>query len=208
MVEQRALKGMKLRTKAFQKMIKLRVLKIDNLHISGDVELLSKELRWLSWKLEKLVVLNMRGSNIQEFGLNLQRLDLSDCKRLRSTPNFKGSRSLETLWLQNCSSLKEIHPSIGNLDRLICLMKQSLRINLECNEIPDWCSNKVTAPSICLTMPTVHNKEYKFSGMVLWFVYPLCDVILLQHFIVTVAYICLQLFRGLGLLIYLTVMEK
>uniref|UniRef100_M1AJ87 TIR-NBS disease resistance n=1 Tax=Solanum tuberosum TaxID=4113 RepID=M1AJ87_SOLTU len=138
----------------------------------------------------------------------LKRLDLSDCKRLRSTPNFKGSRSLETLWLQNCSSLKEIHPSIGNLDRLICLMKQSLRINLECNEIPDWCSNKVTAPSICLTMPTVHNKEYKFSGMVLWFVYPLCDVILLQHFIVTVAYICLQLFRGLGLLIYLTVTEK
>ncbi|KAH0711985.1 hypothetical protein KY289_007944 [Solanum tuberosum] len=219
-VEQRALKGMKLSTKAFQKMIKLRVLKIDNLHISGDVELLSKELRWLSWKgcplkcvpsifpAEKFVVLNMRGSNIQEFGLNLQRLDLSDYKRLRSTPNFKGSRSLETLWLQNCSSLKEIHPSIGNLDRLICLMKQSLRINLECNEIPDWCSNKVTAPSICLTMPTVHNKEYKFSGMVLWFVYPLCDVILLQHFIVTVAYICLQLFHGLGLLIYLTVTEK
>ncbi|KAG5575826.1 hypothetical protein H5410_055960 [Solanum commersonii] len=147
-VEQRALKGMKLSTKAFQKMIKLRVLKIDNLHISGDVELLSKELRWLSWKgcplkcvpsnfpAEKLVVLNMRGSNIQEFGLNLQRLDLSDCKRLRSTPNFKGSRSLETLWLQNCSSLKEIPPSIGNLDRLSCLMKQSLRINLECNEIP------------------------------------------------------------------------
>ncbi|KAG5575825.1 hypothetical protein H5410_055959, partial [Solanum commersonii] len=57
-------------------------------------------------------------------------------------------------------------------------------------------------------MPTVHNKEYKFSGMVLWFVYPLCNVILLQHFIVTVAYICLQLFRGLGLLIYLTVTEK
>ncbi|XP_049345008.1 disease resistance protein RUN1-like [Solanum verrucosum] len=227
-VEQRALKGMKLSTKAFQKMIKLRVLKIDNLHISGDVELLSKELRWLSWKgcplkcvpsnfpAEKLVVLNMRGSNIQEFGLNLQvcysilqfhvycYIAISwfdDCKRLRSTPNFKGSQSLETLWLQNCSSLKEIHPSIGNLDRLICLMKQSLRINLECNEIPDWCSNKVTAPSICLTMPTVHNKEYKFSGMVLWFVYPLCDVILLQHFIVTVAYICLQLFRGLCLLL-------
>ncbi|WMV48342.1 hypothetical protein MTR67_041727 [Solanum verrucosum] len=135
-VERHALKGVKLSTKAFQKMIKLRVLKIDNLNISGDFELLSKELRWLSWEgcplkcipsnfpSEKLVFLNMKGSNIQEFGLNLQycrnlkKLDLSDCKRLRSTPNFSGSRSLETLWLQNCSCLKEIHPSIGNLDRL------------------------------------------------------------------------------------------
>ncbi|XP_055813928.1 disease resistance protein RUN1-like [Solanum dulcamara] len=135
-VDRRALKGVKVSTKAFQKMINLRVLKIDDLHISGDVELLSKELRWLSWEgcplkcipsnfpAEKLVVLNMKESNIQEFDLNLQyctslkKLDLSDCKRLRSTPNFKGSRSLRTLMLQNCSSLKEIHPSIGNLDRL------------------------------------------------------------------------------------------
>ncbi|WMV48343.1 hypothetical protein MTR67_041728 [Solanum verrucosum] len=135
-LERHALKGVKLSTKAFQKMIKLRVLKIDDLHISGDFELLSKELRWLSWKgcplkcipsnflAEKLVILNMKGSNIEEFGLNLQycrslkELNLSDCKRLRSTPNFRGSRSLETLSLENCSSLKEIHPSIGNLERL------------------------------------------------------------------------------------------
>ncbi|KAK4732844.1 hypothetical protein R3W88_025832 [Solanum pinnatisectum] len=138
-VERRALKGVKLTTKAFQKMINLRVLKIDNLYISGDVELLSKELRWLSWEgcplkcipsnfpVEKLVVLNMRESNIQEVGLDFQCcrslkvLNLSDCKRLRSTPNFRGSRSLETLYLDNCSSLKKIHPSIGNLDSLITL---------------------------------------------------------------------------------------
>lgn len=122
-------------------MINLRVLIIDGkLHISGDFELLSKELRWLSWKecplkcipsnfpAEKLVVLNMKGSNIQEFGLNLQycrnlkKLDLSDCKRLRRTPNFNNSRSLESLWLSGSSSLKEIHTSIGNLDRLTCLV--------------------------------------------------------------------------------------
>ncbi|KAG5588607.1 hypothetical protein H5410_049041 [Solanum commersonii] len=120
-------------------MIKLRVLKIDDLHISGDFELLSKELRWLSWEgcplkcvpsnfpSDKLVFLNMKGSNIQELGLNLQycrnlkKLDLSDCKHLRNTPNFSGLRGLETLWLGNCSSLKEIHPSIGNLDRLTAL---------------------------------------------------------------------------------------
>ncbi|KAH0641400.1 hypothetical protein KY285_037986 [Solanum tuberosum] len=430
-VERQALKGVNLSTEAFRKMKNLRVLKIDDLHISGDFELLSKELRWLSWEgcplkcipsnfpSEKLVFLNMKGSNIQEFGLNLQycrnlkKLDLSDCKRLRRTPNFKGSRSLEKLLLMNCSSLKEIHPSIGNLDRLtgltlygcekitdlpssICQLKSlrilvitdcsslqtlpvdigdmqrlsqlkarrtgirelpgsvemlklleleigglylgakrrfsqtrvhpvvslskfisilclsycgfsegdvprnigslsnlvhldlsgnnflylpfdfsnlpllvclflndcenlqtlpsisnleyfktlelkncqklvkitgldnlpsikrmdminctrlqnpfnegffsahalsissrehsvyelSLQINLESNEIPDWCSNKVTAPSICLTMPTVHNN--KFLGMVLWFVCRLCDVDEPEHFAVTVAHI-------------------
>ncbi|KAK4732845.1 hypothetical protein R3W88_025833 [Solanum pinnatisectum] len=148
-VERQALKGVKVSTKAFQKMINLRVLKIDDLHISGDFELLSQELRWLSWEgcplkcipsnfpSEKLVYLNMKGSNIQEFGLNLQycrnlkMLNLSDCKRLRRTPNFNGSRSLETLWLQNCSSLKEIHPSTGNLDRLT-----DLQLN-GCKKIPD-----------------------------------------------------------------------
>ncbi|WMV47317.1 hypothetical protein MTR67_040702, partial [Solanum verrucosum] len=84
-VEGQALKGVNLSTKAFQKMINLRVLIIDDkFYISGDFELLSKELRWLSWKecplkcilsnflAEKHVFLNIKGSNIEEFGLNLQ----------------------------------------------------------------------------------------------------------------------------------------
>uniref|UniRef100_M1DZE0 ATP binding protein n=1 Tax=Solanum tuberosum TaxID=4113 RepID=M1DZE0_SOLTU len=84
-VEGQTLKGVNLSPKAFQKMINLRVLIIDGkFHISGDFELLSKELRWLSWKecplkcmlsnfpAEKLVFLNIKGSNIEEFGLNLQ----------------------------------------------------------------------------------------------------------------------------------------
>ncbi|XP_059296933.1 disease resistance protein Roq1-like isoform X2 [Lycium ferocissimum] len=138
-VEGQALSGVSLSTKAFKKMKNLRVLIIDELHISGDFELLSKELRWFSWlkcplkcipskfPAEKLVVLDMKESNIQEFGLNLKHckslknLDLSYCKHLKRTPNFSGSQSLETLRLRGCSSLKEIHQSIGNLDRLIDL---------------------------------------------------------------------------------------
>uniref|UniRef100_M1ACW5 Tir-nbs-lrr resistance protein n=1 Tax=Solanum tuberosum TaxID=4113 RepID=M1ACW5_SOLTU len=173
-VERQALKGVKVSTKAFQKMKYLRVLKIDDLHISGDFELLSKELRWLSWKgcplkcipsnfpSEKLVFLNMKGSNIQEFGLNLQycrnlkKLDLSDCKSLRKTPNFNGSRSLKTLWLENCSSLKEIHPSIGNLDRLT-----DLKLN-GCKKITDLPSSICQLKSLqylyindCLSLQTL-----------------------------------------------------
>nr|XP_016468479.1 PREDICTED: putative disease resistance protein At4g11170 [Nicotiana tabacum] len=103
---------------------------MDELHISGDFGLLSKKLKWLSWQncplkyipsnfpAENLVVLDMSGSNMQEFRLNLQcfrslkKLNLSYCEQLRS---------LETLLLGGCTSLTEIHPSIGNLDRLIKL---------------------------------------------------------------------------------------
>nr|XP_009773803.1 PREDICTED: protein SUPPRESSOR OF npr1-1, CONSTITUTIVE 1-like [Nicotiana sylvestris]XP_009773804.1 PREDICTED: protein SUPPRESSOR OF npr1-1, CONSTITUTIVE 1-like [Nicotiana sylvestris] len=117
----------------------LRVLIMDELHISGDFGLLSKKLRWLSWKrcplkcipsnfpAENLAVLDMRESDIQEFQLNLQcctslkKLDLSYCEQLRRTPNFNGPQSLETLLLVGCSSLTLIHPSIGNLSRLIKL---------------------------------------------------------------------------------------
>nr|XP_016463294.1 PREDICTED: disease resistance protein TAO1-like [Nicotiana tabacum] len=138
-VDRRAFKGVNLSTKAFKKMENLRVLIMDELHISGDFGMLSKELKWLSWKkcplncipsnfpAENLVVLDMQESDIQEFRLNLQccrslkKLDLSYCKQLRSTPDFNGSLSLETLYLYGCSSLTEIHPSIGNLDRLIKL---------------------------------------------------------------------------------------
>ncbi|KAM3327186.1 hypothetical protein P3S67_002312 [Capsicum chacoense] len=70
-------------------------------------------------------------------------------------------------------------------------MKQYLDINLPSVEnIPDWCSVKVTAPSICFTMPTVHNNEgYKFLGMVVWFVIPLEKDPLLPpgYFFVTVS---------------------
>nr|XP_016508749.1 PREDICTED: disease resistance protein TAO1-like [Nicotiana tabacum] len=138
-VDRETLKGVHLSTKAFEQMKNLRVLITNELHISGDFGMLSKKLKWLSWRkcplkcipsnfpAENLVVLDMRKSDIQEFQLNLQccrslkKLNLSYCEQLRMTPNFNDSRSLETLLLGGCSSLTEIHPSIGNLDRLIKL---------------------------------------------------------------------------------------
>nr|XP_016508751.1 PREDICTED: disease resistance protein TAO1-like [Nicotiana tabacum] len=148
-VDRGTLNGVNLSTKAFEQMKNLRVLIMDELHISGDFGLLSKKLRWLSWKkcplkcipsnfpAENLVVLDMRESDIQEFQLDLQcckslkELNLSHCKQLRSTPNFNGSLSLENLHLYGCSSLTEIHPSIGNLSRL-CELSMS-----GCNRLMD-----------------------------------------------------------------------
>lgn len=67
-------------------------------------------------------------------------------------------------------------------------MKQGIGIYVQSNVIPDWFSNKVTAPLISLTMPTVHNKEYNFLGMVTWFVCHFRDALHWKHYSVNVAH--------------------
>uniref|UniRef100_M1ACW4 NBS-coding resistance gene protein n=1 Tax=Solanum tuberosum TaxID=4113 RepID=M1ACW4_SOLTU len=113
------LEGVELSTDAFKKMKKLRVLIINGLRIHGDLWHFPKELKWLSWQrchlkyippnfpAANLVVLNMEGSAIEEFGLNFQccprlkELNLSWCSALKKTPNFNGATNLETLKLQD-----------------------------------------------------------------------------------------------------------
>lgn len=83
-VDRWTLKGVNLMTKGFKKMKNNRVIIIDKLHISGDFELLSKELQWLPWQncplkfipsnfpAKNLVVIDMRKCDIHEFGLDQQ----------------------------------------------------------------------------------------------------------------------------------------
>ncbi|KVI05556.1 Leucine-rich repeat-containing protein, partial [Cynara cardunculus var. scolymus] len=52
---------------------------------------------------------------------NLKVVDLSFSTKLVRTPDFDGLPCLERLVLKNCTSLKEIHPSIGYHERLIFL---------------------------------------------------------------------------------------
>ncbi|KAL3329325.1 hypothetical protein AABB24_036433 [Solanum stoloniferum] len=148
----------------------------------------------------------------------LESLCLNDCENLHTLPSISNLEYLTTLELRNCQKLVKITglddlPSIEKMDMINCTCLQNplnegffsttalsilsrnhqllglpLQICLESNEIPDWCSNKVTAPSNCLTMPTVHNN--KFLGMVLWFVCHFGNVpTYLQYFDVTVAHI-------------------
>jgi hypothetical protein len=67
-----------LKTEAFVKMKNLRLLQINGVHLTGCLEHLSKELRWLCWHkcplkflpqnfhLENLVVLDMQHSNVKQ----------------------------------------------------------------------------------------------------------------------------------------------
>ncbi|PWA52135.1 NB-ARC domains-containing protein [Artemisia annua] len=66
---------------------------------------------------------------------NLKILDLHLSKNLKRTPDFKGLPCLERLNLMGCKRLKEIHPSIGNHERLVY-------VNMR------WCVKLKTFPPI------------------------------------------------------------
>jgi hypothetical protein len=72
------LEDVQLKTKAFAKMKKLRLLPIDGAYLSGCYEHFSKELRWLhrhkcslkflppNFPLENLVILDIQHSNVKK----------------------------------------------------------------------------------------------------------------------------------------------
>ena len=57
----------------------------------------------------------------------LRLLDLSDSKVLVKTPNFIGCPNLERLIFQGCTSLYELHPSVGALNKLTLLNLKDCR---------------------------------------------------------------------------------
>ncbi|KAM2040150.1 hypothetical protein PS2_033679 [Malus domestica] len=123
----------------FPKMPKLRLLRISNVTFSGCVKYLSNELQLLEWhecplssfpsnfQSNNLVELIMHSSFIKELWRGnqswrmLQFIDLSGSKYLIKTPNFSEAPNIETLVLQDCTRLVEVHPSIGVLKKLILL---------------------------------------------------------------------------------------
>ncbi|XP_038721239.1 disease resistance protein RPV1-like [Tripterygium wilfordii] len=129
--------AVKLDTKAFSIMQRLRLLQLTNMQFSGDSENFSKELRWLCWRgfpwkfipnnfyLENLVAMDMRYSNLRrvwndcKFLGKLKFLNLSHSQFLTHTPDFSKLPNLERLILKGCKSLVEIHQAIGQLDKLV-----------------------------------------------------------------------------------------
>lgn len=78
---------------------------------------------------------------------NLKILNLSDSTSLTKTPNFTGSPLLETLLLEGCTSLFEIHPSIGLLSKLVYLNMR------DCNSLKNLPENICNLSSLrCLNL--------------------------------------------------------
>ncbi|KDP34368.1 hypothetical protein JCGZ_11251 [Jatropha curcas] len=138
-LDTRATKEVTLSIESFAETRNLRLLQINAVNLTGEQEHRFEDLRWLCWhecpfeslppnlQLDNLVVLEMQCSNITEIWKDvkvlkkLKILDLSHSRHLAKTPNFSGLISLEKLILQGCTSLGEVHLSIGQLEKLVFL---------------------------------------------------------------------------------------
>ncbi|XP_018825308.2 TMV resistance protein N-like isoform X2 [Juglans regia] len=130
-----------LKAKAFSKMRKLRYLKFPDsrtIQWSGDPlkYMPTNELRFLEWpgyhlktlpssfQQKHLTVLRLYDSRIKQLWKgsmvlpNLKVFDPSNSKNLIETPDLTGIPNLESLNLDGCRSLCEVHPSIGSLKKL------------------------------------------------------------------------------------------
>nr|XP_017221811.1 PREDICTED: disease resistance protein RML1B-like [Daucus carota subsp. sativus] len=128
-----------LRTKAFSVMHKLRLLKLNNVQLSGGYKNFPKNLKWLCWHkyplrslpgdfpLSSLVAIDMQSSKLQTFNQgnmllgSLKFLNLSHCDGIVKTPDFAKLCALEQLLLEDCANLVEIDESIGMVGGLVLI---------------------------------------------------------------------------------------
>ncbi|KAJ6684447.1 LEUCINE-RICH REPEAT-CONTAINING PROTEIN, partial [Salix viminalis] len=108
--------------KAFSKMRKLRLLKINNMQLSEGLEDPSNKLQFLEWhfypskslsaglQVDMLVELHMPNSSIEQlwYGYkranNLEIIDFSNSLSLVRTPDFTSIPNLKRLILEGCIS--------------------------------------------------------------------------------------------------------
>ncbi|XP_031250548.1 disease resistance-like protein DSC1 [Pistacia vera] len=163
----------------------LRFLIVDNLkckdnnnkvHGFEGLEFDFAELRCFCWDVypftslplkfypENLVVLEMRNNNLEQLRtgiknlVNLKYIDLSYSKHLRKVSDLSQFPYLESLILEDCTSLFEITPPSQNLNKLVnlnlknCKNLISLPIGIQSKSLRDvilsGCSNLNIAPSI------------------------------------------------------------
>ncbi|XP_060187201.1 TMV resistance protein N-like isoform X3 [Lycium barbarum] len=138
-------------SKAFRNMPCLRLLIVKGEEVrhyepvSNTIEYLPSSLKWLDWSYysfeslpanfqpRNLVGLNMTFSSLIEFckepkAFNkLTILNLSFSENLIRTPCFSETPNLKRIILKSCLSLVEVHPSIGNLKKLIFLNMENCK---------------------------------------------------------------------------------
>ncbi|XP_016437935.2 disease resistance protein RPV1 isoform X2 [Nicotiana tabacum] len=139
-------------TDVFANMQKLKLLQFDHVELQGSFDVFPKRLRWLRWSelqlecmpidfpLESLVVIELHRSSLRriwhgvKFLKDLKIFDLSHSYELLRTPDFSGLPNLEKLILRYCTSLIELHETIGCLESLILLNLKNCK-NLQ--RLPD-----------------------------------------------------------------------
>ncbi|MED6119001.1 hypothetical protein PIB30_007891 [Stylosanthes scabra] len=107
-----------------------------NVYVSSTLESFPNELRYLEWsgcpvkslppafRAEKLVELSMPRSKVSKLWdgvqdlVNLKRINLNECWELVELPDFTEASNLEEVYLKNCVSLCELHPSILSIHKL------------------------------------------------------------------------------------------
>ncbi|KAF7833618.1 TMV resistance protein N-like [Senna tora] len=155
---------------AFSKMCNLKLLILSSDHwsqpihemkLSFGLKCLPSALKVVQWwgypleslplqtPLDELVDVSMQYSKIKQLwnGIKclgmLKFLDFSHSKYLIETPNFSGVPNLERLILQSCTSLVKVHPSLGELKKLVlvnlrdCKTLKILPRKLEMNSLKD-----------------------------------------------------------------------
>ncbi|KAF8015322.1 hypothetical protein BT93_H0972 [Corymbia citriodora subsp. variegata] len=127
---------------AFRSMKKLRTLILPKMHILSEGPiLLPNNLRWLEWPnapylefgsgRKKLVGLDVHGSPIKHLGdkfkdfVKLKYIDFSHCESLERVPDLSSSPNLESLNLEGCNGLVELHQSVAYLNNLKLLSLHS-----------------------------------------------------------------------------------
>ncbi|KAB2628193.1 TMV resistance protein N-like [Pyrus ussuriensis x Pyrus communis] len=128
-----------LETNAFARMCNLQLLHLSHVRVDGCYADFPTELRWLCWlefpldsipidfPLENVIVLEMQYSSLRQvcrgtkFLPSLKILDVSHSHGLSETIDFSLFPNLEELILVDCTSLENVHESIGNLERLVYL---------------------------------------------------------------------------------------
>ncbi|KAB2595311.1 protein suppressor of npr1-1 [Pyrus ussuriensis x Pyrus communis] len=128
-----------LETNAFERMRNLQLLHLSHVRLHGCYADFPTRLRWLCWlqfpldsihvdlPFKCLIVLEMQHSSLRQvwkgtkFLPSLKILDVSHSHSLIEIMDFTLCPSLEELILVDCTSLIDVHESIGNLERLVYL---------------------------------------------------------------------------------------
>ncbi|XP_042520090.1 disease resistance protein RUN1-like [Macadamia integrifolia] len=159
----------------FSKMPNLRLLEVDSLWSSIEIDLepslqeclfCFRKLVWVSWKgfpfkcipnnflLGNLVILDLQKSKLREvwketkYLPKLEELNLSDSPYLTRTPDFSGLLNLEKLILNCCESLVEVHGSIECLKKLVIL---DLRYCGNLKNLPSGISKLVSLETLTIS---------------------------------------------------------